>query len=219
MTREHLTPARGTVRTGLGAIALAAALAMATSACQSSSKASVVGQDPTTTSAAPVGGPGTSASGGSGGSSGSSSKASAPGSAPSKSSAPAAGGAFKIGQQVKVGAYTVTVHKVTYPYTNDLDQPESGKAYVLLDVEVANSSGESQAFSSMLQFGLKDSGNTSYDETIVMGVDGNPPDGNIAAGKSMRGPVAFQVPAGAKGLQFSFMPDLGSDKTYIDLGK
>ncbi|MEY9860018.1 hypothetical protein ABH935_005652 [Catenulispora sp. GAS73] len=204
MTREHLSPARGPVRTGLGAIALAAALAMATSACQSSSKASVVGQD-STTSAAAVGGAGTTTS---------SSAA-----ATSKSSAPAAGGAFKIGQQVKVGAYTVTVHKVTYPYTNDLDQPDAGKAYVLLDVEVTNSSGDSQAFSSMLQLGLKDSTNHTYDETIVMGVDGNPPDGNIAAGKSLRGPVAFEVPAGSKGLQFSFMPDLGSDKTYIDLGE
>ena len=199
MMREHLSPARGTVRTGLGAIALAAALAMATSACQSSSKAAVVGQDPTTSSAAAVDAP----------------KTSAPGAA----SSPAVGGAFKIGQQVKAGDYTVTVHKVTYPYTNDLDQPDAGKAYLLLDVEVTNSSGDSQAFSSMLQLGLKDSTNHTYDETIIMGVDGNPPDGNIAAGKSLRGPIAFEVPAGAKGLQFSFLPDLGGDKTYIDLGK
>ena len=135
------------------------------------------------------------------------------------SATPGAAAFVKVGQQVKVGAYTVTVHKVTYPYSNDLDQPDSGKAYVLLDVEVKNSSGEEQAFSSMLQFGLKDSTNATYDETIVMGVDGNPPDGSMAAGASMRGPVAFEVPAGAKGLQFGFLPDLGGDKTYIDLGK
>lgn len=198
MSREHLAPARGPVRTGLGVIALAAALAMATSGCQSStSKASVVGQDTTTSAAA--------------------AKSTSAGA--TKSSAPAANGGFKVGQQVKVGAYTVTVHKVTYPYTNDLDQPASGKAYVLLDVEVKNSSGEKQAFSSMLQFGLKDSTNTTYDETIVMGVDGNPPDGSMSAGASMRGPVAFEVPAGVKGLQLGFLPDLGGDKTYIDLGK
>lgn len=199
MTREHLSPARGQVRTGLGVIALAAALAMATSGCQSSSsKASVVGQDPTTsttTSAAAVGAP------------------------VSAASSPAAGGGLQVGQQVKVGNYTVTVHKVTYPYSNDLDQPDDGKAYVLLDVEVANSSKESQAFSSMLQFGLKDSTKTTYDETIMLGVDGNAPDGDIAPGKSLRGPVGFEVPAGAKGLQFGFLPDLGADKTYIDLGK
>ena len=205
MTREHLAPARGTVRTGLGVIALAAALAMATSACQSSSsKASVVGQDTTTSSAAAaVGGPSTSASGSA--------------ASPAKSSS--ADGGFKVGQQVKVGKFTVTVHKVTYPYTNELDQPDSGKAYVLLDVEVANSSSESQAFSSLMQFNLKDSTNASYDETIMLGVQGTAPDGDIAAGKSLRGPVAFEVPAGAKGLQFGFLPDLGGDKTYIDLGK
>ncbi|MEY9932740.1 hypothetical protein ABH926_007391 [Catenulispora sp. GP43] len=197
MSREHFSPARGPVRTGLGVIALTAALALATSACQSSTKASVVGQDPMTSAAAPA-------------------KSSAGG---AKSSAPAASGTFKVGQQVKVGSYTVTVHKVTYPYTSDMDQPDAGKAYVLLDVEVANSGSSTQAFSSMMQLGLKDSTNATYTETIVVGADGNPPDGNISAGESMRGPVAFEVPAGAKGLQFSFLSDLMGDKTYIDLGK
>ncbi|MEZ0106672.1 hypothetical protein ABH920_000653 [Catenulispora sp. EB89] len=199
MKREHLSPARGAVRTGLGAIALAAALAMATSACQSSSKASVVGQDQTTSSAAAVGAPKTG------------------GAAATSSSA--AGGTFKVGQQVKVGAFTVVVHKVTYPYTSDMDQPDAGKAYVLLDVEVTNTSSDSQDLSSMVQFGLADSSNTTYDETFVVGANGNPPEGSIAAGKALRGPVAFEVPSGDKGLQFSFRPGLSNDKIYIDLGK
>jgi hypothetical protein len=177
MSREHLSPARGQVRTGLGVIALAAALAMATSGCQSSSsKASVVGQDPTT----------------------------------SASSAAV----------VKVGDFTVVVHKVTYPYSNEEDQPDAGKSYLLLDVEVTNNSGKAQDFSSGLQFGLKDGSNNTYNETIVVGADGNAPDGSIAAGTSLRGPVAFQIPAGDKGLKFSFMGDVVSgDLTYIDLGK
>jgi hypothetical protein len=213
MSREHLSPARGQVRTGLGVIALAAALAMATSGCQSSSsKASVVGQDPTTSaSSAAVGAP--------------SKSASAPAGAPSSpakaaSSAPAAGGGFKVGQQVKVGDFTVVVHKVTYPYSNEEDQPDAGKSYLLLDVEVTNNSGKAQDFSSGLQFGLKDGSNNTYNETIVVGADGNAPDGSIAAGTSLRGPVAFQIPAGDKGLKFSFMGDVVSgDLTYIDLGK
>jgi len=208
MMREHLSPARGTVRTGLGAIALAAALAMATSACQSSSKALVVGQDQTSSSAAAVGAPKSGAAGAT------SSTAAAP-----KSSAPAAGGPFKVGQQVKVGAFTVVVHKVTYPYSDDMDQPDAGKAYVLLDVELTNTSSDSQDLSSMLQFGLTDSTNTTYDETFVVGANGNPPEGSIAAGKALRGPVAFEVPSGDKGLQFSFRPGLSNDKIYIDLGK
>jgi hypothetical protein len=208
MNREHFSPARGSVRTGLGAIALAAALAMATSACQSTSKASVVGQDATTSSAAAVGAPSTSGS------------AAAKTSAAASSSAAAASGTFKVGQQVKVGSYTVTVHKVTYPYTSDMDTPEAGKAYILLDVEVANNTSSKQTFSSLMQFGLKDSTNVSYTETIAVGADGQVPDGDIPAGQSLRGPVAFQVPAGAKGLQFSFVSDLiNGDKTYIDLGK
>lgn len=187
MTREHLSPARTTVRTGLGVIALAAALSLGTSACQSSTKASVVGQDPATTSAAPA--------------------------------AKSPTGTFKLGQQVKVGSYTVTVHKITYPYVNDTEQPDAGKAFVVLDVEVANSSSSTQSFSSMLQFGLKDSTNAAYAETIVGSVDGTTPDGNIAAGQAMRGPVSFEVPAGAKGLQFSFLPSLTGTPTFIDLGK
>jgi hypothetical protein len=208
MNREHFSPARGSVRTGLGVIALAAALAISTSACQSSSKATVVGQD-STTSAAAVGAPSTS------GSAAAKSSAAAP-----SSSAPAASGTFKVGQQVKVGSFTVTVHKVTFPYTSDLDTPDAGKAYVLLDVEVANNSSSKQTFSSLMQFGLKDSTNVSYTETIAVGADGQVPDGDIPAGQSLRGPVAFEVPAGAKGLQLSFVSDLLSgDKTYIDLGK
>lgn len=214
MSREHLTPARGQIRTGLGVVALAAALALSTSACQSTSKASVVGQDATTaSSAAAVGAPTSSSASGA-------KSASAAGATKASSPAPAAGGGFKIGQAVKAGNFTLTVHKMTYPYTSDVDQPDAGKAYVLLDVEVKNSSGTAQDFSSMMSFGLKDSSNTDYNETIVGGADGAPPDGKIAAGDSLRGPVAFEIPAGAKGLRFSFVADLLSgDKTYIDLGK
>jgi len=215
MTREHLSPARGRVRADLIAVAVIAALAISTSACSSSgsTKGPAAGSGQTTAVAAAD--PSTAANA----AAGSSTPAPAGGGGNSTSAAAPAAGGGKVGQPVKAGPFTVTVHKVSYPYSNSYDSPDSGKAYVLVDVEVANNSNTSQSVSSLLQFGVKDAAGTNYDETIVMGVDGEAPDGDIAPGKSLHGPAAFEVPAGSKGLSFTFKSDLDADRVLIPLGK
>lgn len=216
MTREHISSHHALFRPGLGAIALAAALAVTTSACQSSSS-KAANQDPAGTTASTTAS--TSASAATAGSSSASAGASTSSSgADAKPSAPTAGGNSHLGTPMKSGDFTVTVRKVQYPYSSGMDTPDNGKALVVLDVEVANNTSQTRLLSGLMQFSVKDSTGKSYDETILLDA-GKTPEGDIPAGKSLRGPVGFEVPAGAKGLTFSFEGDTVHEKSVqIPLG-
>ncbi|GAA2002725.1 DUF4352 domain-containing protein [Catenulispora subtropica] len=183
----------------IGATAAAALLAAGAAACQSSTQATKVGSD-----AQSVQTSGTSAAG----------------SASPSTSAPAAK-TFKVGDQVQNGKWIVTVHKADVPFTpkNDFDKPKDGDMFVVLDVEVKNTSGSAQDFSSMLGFELKDGANQTYDETILA-EDGMPavPEGSVAAGEAKRGEVAFEVPKTAKGLKLEFRGGVMDGQVAIDLG-
>lgn len=210
MTREHISSRRTLFRPGLGAIALAAALAVTTSACQSSSS-KAANQDPAGTTASTSAATAGSSSASAGGSTSSSG-------ADAKPSAPTAGGNSHLGTPMKSGDFTVTVRKVQYPYSSGMDTPDDGKALVVLDVEVANNTSQTRLLSGLMQFSVKDSTGKSYDETILLDA-GKTPEGDIPAGKSLRGPVGFEVPAGAKGLTFSFEGDTVNEKSVqIPLG-
>jgi len=210
MTREHISSHRALFGPGLGAIALAAALAITTSACQSSSS-KVSNQDQASTTASTSAATAGSSSAKAGGSTSSSG-------ADAKPSAPTAGGNSHLGTPMKSGDFTVTVRKVQYPYSSGMDTPDDGKALVVLDVEVANNTSETRLLSGLMQFSVKDSTGKSYDETILLDA-GKTPEGDIPAGKSLRGPVGFEVPAGAKGLTFSFEGDTVNEKSVqIPLG-
>ena len=114
---------------------------------------------------------------------------------------------FKIGDQVQAGKWIVTVHGVTNPYTssNQFVQPSAGNVFVVVDVEVKNTDSKTETLSSLLSFHLKDSENKTYDESLSVDTGGpKTPDGEIAAGDSLRGNVAFEVPQSAKGLMFIF---------------
>ena len=130
--------------------------------------------------------------------------------APSSASTSGSGSSantFKIGDQVQAGKWIVTVHGVKNPYTssNQFISPSAGNVYVVVDVEVKNTDSKTQTLSSLLSFSLKDSANKTYDESLPVDTAGAKiPEGDIAAGESLRGNVAFEVPSGAKGLSFVF---------------
>ena len=120
--------------------------------------------------------------------------------------------AFKVGDEVKLGDWTVKVWAVTDPYTstNQFLKPQAGFRWVSLDTEVKNAGKDSKAVSSLLCFKVQDATNREYDESITSGVNPGPPDGDIPAGQSKRGNVVFEVPTLATGLKLNFKCDLFS---------
>ena len=117
---------------------------------------------------------------------------------------------FGVGDEVKLGDWTVKVWGVTDPYTssNEFLKPSDGNRWVLLDTEVKNVGSDPNLVSSLMCFKLKDSANREYDEDIASGTQPGPPDGEVAPGSSTRGNIVFEIPADATGLQLEFKCEL-----------
>lgn len=126
---------------------------------------------------------------------------------------------FKVGEEVTLGDWKVKVNQVTDPYTptNDFMTPTAGNRYVMVDTQVTNNSDKPQTVSSMMCFELRDDSNRTHTITIT-GDQTSSLDGEVAAGGTLRGDLAYEVPDTAKNLQLQFKCDLfGSGSAVINL--
>ena len=129
---------------------------------------------------------------------------------------------FKVGDEVKLGDWTVTVHefKDPYPSTNEFLSPDKGNRFILVDAEVKNTSAKPETDSSLLCFKLQDSKSRKYDEALGgAGQTPGPPEGEVGPNESARGNIVFEIPEDAKGLALKFKCDLLSDGTATILLK
>ena len=126
-----------------------------------------------------------------------------------------AGSVYAVGDEVKLGDWTVKVWGVNNPQAapNQFSQPAAGTKWVGVDTEVKNLSSEPEAVSSILCFDVTDSANRKFDVNIVSGVTPGPPDGEVPANGGLRGIAVFEVPADATGLKLNFKCDLFSSGT------
>ncbi len=126
---------------------------------------------------------------------------------------------FTVGDTVKLGDWKVKVNQVTDPYTpdNDFVTPAAGNRYVMVDAQVTNDSGKPQTVSSMMCFELRDDSSRKHSVTVT-GDQASSLDGEVAAGDTLRGDLAFEVPDSAKNLQLQFKCNLfGSGSAVINL--
>jgi hypothetical protein len=119
---------------------------------------------------------------------------------------------FAVGDEVKLGSWTVKVYGVTDPVqpTNQFIQPSAGNHWVGVDTEVKNLSSKATTVSSLACFDLRDAQNHSYTESIVSGVQPKAPDGEVQPNQALRGMLVFEVPQAATGLSLNFKCDLFS---------
>jgi uncharacterized protein DUF4352 len=117
---------------------------------------------------------------------------------------------FAVGDLVELGDWQVRVHGVTDPLesSDPIFAPTPGHRWVAVDVEVTNRSDQTATVSSMLCLELKDATNTTYDQTVTGASTAATPDGDVAAGASLRGTVEYEIPADATGLRLDFSCDL-----------
>lgn len=127
---------------------------------------------------------------------------------------------FSVGDRIEIGDLVMTVNGVASPPGGDFNKPEEGNRFLVVDLTLENRGAASKAISSLLQMSVKDDQGQKYDVDLMASSasGGTTPDGDIAAGETIRGQVGFQVPVDSQGLVFVFDADVfGYGKLQVDL--
>ena len=127
---------------------------------------------------------------------------------------------FKVGDIISVGDLEMTVLGWEFSEGEEYFEPDDGNIFVVIDVVFENKGSEAEIISTLLSMELKDSTGRSYniDLFATTSESASSPDGEIAPGEKVRGPVGFQVPIDAEGLIFVFDADIfGTGKVFVEL--
>lgn len=112
-----------------------------------------------------------------------------------------------IGETVAMGELEHTLHSARFDAGNEFSTPEDGTRWLVIDVELTNNSDESEAISSMMMWTLNDSENRSAEMSIMADTQGSL-DGELGAGRSMRGEIAYEVGADETSWELLFSPEV-----------
>lgn len=127
---------------------------------------------------------------------------------------------FKVSDVVMVGAtWKAVVNSVTTNTGENYNTPTKG-IYVIVDITLTNISNKEQNISSFINFKMKGSDGTAYNEAFTSGLTGvSPaPDGKVETGGLSKGDFVYDIPVAVKSLVFSFSPDaFASGQTIWDL--
>ena len=123
---------------------------------------------------------------------------------------------LSIGDTAKVGDAEVTVHGFRLDKGDEFFGPDEGNTWLVVDVTVVNTGGDSYALSSVLQTAARDQEGREHGIAFGPDLHGGL-DGQIPPGDKLRGEVAFEVPASQAGLQFVFKQAIGSAQARWNL--
>lgn len=130
---------------------------------------------------------------------------------------------FGLGDGVAYGDVEVTVNETrTEDSLGQFADPEAGSEYVVVDVSIANETGEDQRFSTFLQMMVKDGEGYTYQEDLsgMTSLDRPFDEGTpLADGETRRGELAYQIPVDRSPLYWVFEFELFTegDKTFWQL--
>ncbi len=114
---------------------------------------------------------------------------------------------FAVGDTVAMGELEFTLHSVRW-YDGEFVAPDEGKGYLLIDATVDNKSDEGKTISSLLMFSVYDDEHRSADVAVgALGEIEGQLDGDLGAGRKMRGELPFEVPADSEHFELLFEPD------------
>ncbi len=112
---------------------------------------------------------------------------------------------FKVGETASFDDRSITVTNVqrNYDTGNQFAQPESGKEFVLVTVEITNNSKSSMDYNTY-EFKLQDSNGVQHDESLTALAEGKLNSGSLAAGGKVTGKMAYEVPKDDEGLKLLY---------------
>ena len=114
---------------------------------------------------------------------------------------------FNLGDTVSMGNLEVTLNSARWDSGSQFMQPDEGERWLVLDVTIENKADEAAAISSLLMFSLYDEDDYSCDMEIFADTKGSL-DGEIGAGRRMRGEIAFSVEENHNQWKFIFEPNI-----------
>lgn len=120
----------------------------------------------------------------------------------------------KIGDSIQSGNAIFTVNSVREIKGSELFKPKDGNIYYAVDVTVENKGDKSLIVSSIVMFKLIDSESYSHNITIGPETKGQL-DGEVAAGRKLRGELAYELPKDIKGLELEIDPSMWSSGKVI----
>lgn len=126
---------------------------------------------------------------------------------------------FRVGQTIKLGDALYTVHGVREIEGNELFRPAAGNRWLGVEITVENQGSRPMVVSSLLGFSLQDGDSYIYSVTPLPVDTKGQLDGELGAGRKMRGEVTFEIPAEATGLRLLIDADVfGFGQAVVDLG-
>ncbi len=132
----------------------------------------------------------------------------------SSTSKPTPKSEYAVNEPVTIDDQTMTVTNVVRNFNtgNQFIQPESGKEYVVVTVQLQNN-GKDQIRFNTYDFQVQDSNGVLKSEGFITGVENKLESGGLAPGGKVTGNIAFEVLKGDTGLKLIFKPSFWSNKT------
>lgn len=120
-----------------------------------------------------------------------------------------AGSELSIGQTFTAGNLEFVVNGIRTDSGEGFMRPDEGNTFFLVDVSVTNNGSEAVSISSMLMFTVRDSYGFSHSLSIGAVSAGNGSlDGDIMAGRTLRGELGYEIPEGLTGLELFVTPEV-----------
>ncbi len=112
---------------------------------------------------------------------------------------------FAVGETATFDDKSITITKVerNYDTGNQFAQPESGKEFVLVSVEVANNSKNAMDYNTY-EFKLQDSNGVQLSESFTALSEGKLNSGSLAPAGKVSGKLAYEVPKDDAGLKLLY---------------
>jgi Domain of unknown function (DUF4352) len=114
---------------------------------------------------------------------------------------------YRIGDTVAMGDLEHTLHGARWSDGDEWFGPEGDERWLVVDIEIANTGDSSEPISSILMWTLVDADNRSVDVTLT-GDERGSLDGELGAGRSMRGETTFSLTDDGNRWELVFEPNL-----------
>lgn len=124
---------------------------------------------------------------------------------------------LQVGDTANFQQISVTVHDVRFDDGDEFSAPDEGTRWLVVDASVQNTSSETMGISSLTIFGLVDEQHIEQDWSIWTPTKGSL-DGQLSAGRTMRGEIAYTVDEEATAWEFVVQPELfGTEEAIFEI--
>ena len=112
---------------------------------------------------------------------------------------------FKVGETASFDDKSITVTEVqrNYDTGNQFAQPESGKEFVIVTVQITNNSDSTLDYNTF-EFKMQDSNGVQQNEAFSALTEGKLNSGSLAKGGKVTGKLAYEVPKDDAGLKLLY---------------